>query len=112
MYNDSPFTVTIDLGLITFDVPEDWEVSTDPEGSVEVGPFGELEVKVHVRIPCPGSLQLMQDARSMYALQQAAGGVPTIDVEGYIDGELIGGIEIQFDVEIQYDVYLPVVLRD
>ncbi len=115
LYNDSPFTVTIDLGLITFNVPEDWDVSTDPEGSVEVGPFDELVVEVHVLIPCPGSLQLMYDARRMYDVQEQAGSVPTIDVEGYVDGELIGGIEIQFagDAPVSLPtVYLPVVMRD
>jgi hypothetical protein len=113
LYNDSPFTVTIDLGLITFNVPEDWEVSTDPEGSVEVGPFDELVVEVRVWIPCPGSLQLMYDAQRMYQVQAQAGSVPTIDVEGYVDGELIGGIEIQFaDVPPTMPVYLPVVFKD
>jgi len=44
---------------------------------------------------------------------QAAGSVPTIDVEGYVDGDLRGGIEIQLaPPEIQQrKVYLPLVLR-
>jgi hypothetical protein len=45
-------------------------------------------------------------------MQQAAGGVPTIDVEGYVEGELVGGIEIQFEGEEGSTVYLPVVLKN
>ena len=90
IYNDSPFSVTVDLGLITFDVPSDWEVTTDPTGSVLVGPHDEVEIKVIVKIPCPPSLQVAD------TLQRVGGGVPTIDVEGYINGVLKGGIQIQF----------------
>jgi hypothetical protein len=57
----------------------------------------------------------MYDVQEMYALQARAGGVPTIDVEGYIDGELVGGIEIQFAGDVTGPgptVYLPVVMRD
>jgi hypothetical protein len=53
----------------------------------------------------------MHDVRKTYALQTQGGGVPTIDVEGYVDGELIGGIELQFELEERF-VYLPVVLRN
>jgi hypothetical protein len=50
----------------------------------------------------------------VYALQQQAGSVATIDVEGYIKGELVGGIELQFGAAVAPDyefLYLPVVLR-
>jgi hypothetical protein len=90
IYNDSPSPVTVDLGLITFNVPSDWEVTTDPTGSVLVGPHDEVEIKVIVKIPCPPSLQVAD------ILQRVGGGVPTIDVEGYINGVLKGGIQIQF----------------
>ena len=90
IYNDSPSPVTVDLGLITFNVPSDWEVTTNPTGSVLVGPHDEVEIKVIVKIPCPPSLQVAD------ILQRVGGGVPTIDVEGYISGVLKGGIQIQF----------------
>jgi len=76
--------------MITFNVPNDWEVTIDPTGSVLVGPHDEVEIKVIVKIPCPPSLQVAD------ILQRVGGGVPTIDVEGYINGELEGGIQIQF----------------
>jgi hypothetical protein len=91
VYNDAPSPVTVDLGLITFNVPSDWEVTTDPSGSVLIGPHGEIEIEVTVKIPCPPSYQAAE------ILQREGGGVPTIDVEGYVDGVLKGGIEIQID---------------
>jgi len=107
VYNDSAYPVMLDLGLITFDVPSNWEVTTDPTGTVQLGPHSELEVKVIVRIPCPPGLQ----AAPM--LRRQGGGVPTIDVEGYVNGELKGGIRIQFgDVEeFRPAILLPLVLK-
>jgi len=95
VYNDSDMTATVDLGLITFNVPEHWEVTTDPEGEMEIGPFSEGVVKVIVKIPCP-TMKLQAAEQYITRLQEEAGSVPTIDVEGYISGALVGGIEIQF----------------
>ncbi|MDY7080208.1 MAG: hypothetical protein SXV54_25280 [Chloroflexota bacterium] len=115
VYNDSPFSVTVDIGLITFNVPQDWEVTVVPSGTLELGPYSEGVVTVIVQIPCPLLLQTRYALQKMYTMQQQAGSVAIIDVEGYIDGELKGGIEIQFQtatVEEQPVVYLPVVLKD
>ncbi len=114
VYNDSPFTATVDIGLITFDVPADWEVTVIPSDTLELGPFSEGVVTVMVEIPCPLTLQATFARQEVYALQQAAGGVPTIDVEGYVEGELVGGIEIQFSGEAAapQKIYLPVVLKN
>ena len=114
VYNDSPLVQTVDIGMMTFNVPEEWEVSTDPSGSVQIGPYGQIEVEVTVRIPCAGDLQALQAQMRVAALQQAARSVPTIDVEGYIDGDLVGGIEIQFepaDDETRW-TYLPVIINE
>jgi len=112
VYNDSPFTVTVDVGTITFNVPPDWEVTTVPSGTMEIGPFGEGTVTVPVHIPCPGTASALRAQQEVAAMQQAAGGVPTIDVEGYVEGELVGGIEIQVEEEEESTVYLPVVLKN
>jgi hypothetical protein len=114
VYNDSPFTVTVDLGLITFNVPADWTVTTVPSDTLELGPFSDGDVRVIVEIPCPPTAQAMRTLAATRILQQEAGGVPTIDVEGYVDGELVGGIEIQFEGEpmVSKMIYLPVVLRE
>ena len=107
VYNDSAFPVTVDIGMITFNVPNDWEVTTDPGGTVQIGPNDEVEIKVIVRIPCPPAMQVSD------ILRRVGGGVPTIDVEGYIDGELAGGIQIEFG-EIQghaATINLPLIMK-
>ena len=112
VYNDSDVTATVDIGLITFDVPGDWEVTTVPSDTLELGPYEEGTVTVIVKIPCTRALGASHTLGEIYALQAQAGSQPTIDVEGYIDGELVGGIEIQFAGEITRKVYLPIVLRN
>ncbi len=99
VYNHSSFSSTVDLGLITFNVPESWQVSTEPTGMLELGPFSEGVVKVIIYIPCP-TMMLHSTADRIARLQADAGSVPTVDVEGYIDGELVGGIELQFTDEM------------
>ena len=113
VYNDSPFTVTVDLGLITFNVPPDWQVSTDPSGSAEIEPFSELEIEVSVQIPCASTQALSLEAESIRRLQSLANSLPKIDVEGYVNGDLVGGIEILFDDSWQPQAVLslPLVLR-
>jgi len=113
IYNDSPLTTTVDIGLITFNVPSDWEVTVDPSGSVQVGPYSEVVITVTVRIPCPPTSSAMRAMREIYALQEGAGGEPTIDVEGYVNGELLGGIEIRFSApdSVSHIVMLPLILK-
>jgi hypothetical protein len=114
VYNDSLLTATVDIGLITFNVPEGWEVSTIPSDTLELAPFTSGVVIVVVKIPCPSAPSDMLDLQEMYALQQEASSVPTVDVEGYVAGDLVGGIELQFssDVEWPHAIYLPVVMRE
>jgi hypothetical protein len=110
--NDSPFTVTVEIGLVSFNVPADWTVTTDPTDTLEILPFEEGTVTVTVEIPCPISAQQALAVQQVRALQAAAGSVPTIDVEGYVEGKLVGGIEIQLPPETVWQVYLPVVLNE
>jgi hypothetical protein len=110
VYNDSAFTETVDVGLITFDVPAHWSVTTVPSDTLELGPYSEGTIEIIVVIPCAPTFQAMQARHRMYLLQQEAGGVPTINVEGYIDGELVGGIELRFSGR-GYRLYLPLVLK-
>jgi hypothetical protein len=111
VYNDKTTAVTVEIGKILFDVPADWLISTDPSETLELGPQTEGTFLVTVMIPCPTTRQAVLDQQIMAALQQGAGGVPTIDVEGYVDGELVGGIELQFPPQLQH-VYLPLILKN
>jgi hypothetical protein len=114
VYNDSPFTQTVDLGMTTFDVPADWQVTTIPSDTLELDAFNERTVEVHVIIPCPNSLSSIQLYDVIAALQAKAGSVPTVDVEGYIEGELVGGIELQFSHLPEPEdilIYMPLIMR-
>ncbi len=111
VYNDSPDVVTVDIGLLTFNVPPDWQVTTVPSSTVTIGPHSEAVIRVIVEIPCQNRLTAMAARQEIFALQEEAGSVPTIDVEAYTDGELIGGIELQFPAPVERLVYLPVILR-
>jgi len=82
--------------MITFDVPADWQITVDPSGSVEIGPNSEITITVTVLIPCPPTGAAAQARQQARLLREGAGGVPIIDVEGYIEGDLVGGIEIRF----------------
>jgi hypothetical protein len=81
---------------MTFDVPADWQVTTNPTDTLELGPFSEGVITVTVTIPCP-TTQTALDARlGILKMQNGSGSAPIIDVEGYIVGQLVGGIELQF----------------
>ena len=114
VYNDSPFTATVELGMITFNVPADWQVTTIPSDTLVLDPFSQGTVEVHVIIPCPPSLSSNQLHEMISTIQAQAGSVPVIDVEGYIEGELVGGIELQFPFVPEpedYLIYLPLIMR-
>jgi len=114
VYNDTPFSATVDIGLITFNVPADWQITVTPTPTLELGPWSSGVVTVTVLIPCPPLSLATYGMQAIYAIQQASGSVPTIDVEGYVDGQLKGGIELQFaEPEVAFSwIYLPLVLRD
>jgi hypothetical protein len=112
VYNHSPFTATVDLGTVTFNVPAEWEVTTVPSDTLELGPYEEGVVTVLLHIPCPETASALRAQQEVAAMQEAAGGVATIAVEGYVEGELVGGIELRFEGEGAWEVYLPVVLRE
>jgi hypothetical protein len=111
VYNDSPATATVEIGMATLNVPSNWEVTTVPSATLDLGPYSKGEIKVQVRIPCASTLQQAAAAQQIARLQGQAGSVPTIDVEGYIKGELVGGIELRFEPEEQLQLYLPIVFR-
>jgi len=113
VYNDSPFTATVDIGMITFNVPSDWEVTTNPTGTLEIGPFSEAVVAVHVLIPCAPSPSLAAEMEAIRHLQGVSNSYPTIDVEGYIDNELAGGIRIVFDdgYPMGFHLTIPLIFR-
>jgi len=112
VFNDTPISVTVDVGLITFNVPADWVITVTPSPTLEIGPFSSGLLHVSVTIPC-AAVGGANGLNAITLIQEAAGSVPTIDVEGYIEGVLVGGIEIQFEPPAAGPpkIFLPIVLR-
>jgi len=112
VYNDSEFTATVDVGSITFNVPEEWKITVVPSPTLDIDPFSEEVVTVTVNIPCPSSFTEIYSQDSIQAIQAQAGSVPTIDVEGYNKGDLVGGIELQFPTAfdtLRRYIFLPII---
>jgi len=109
--NPTPLTITVDIGQITFNIPPDWVITVPPSNSVEIGPYSEQIIEVHLTIPCYESIQDMRIHQKINAMQAESGGRPIIDVEGYIEGALIGGIELQFGLEVVYNTFLPINMK-
>ncbi len=76
VHNDSLFPVTVDVGMITFNVPADWQVTVSPSPTLALGPGEDGVVTVTVRIPCPPTNQALQAQASIETIQQAAGKHP------------------------------------
>jgi hypothetical protein len=114
IYNDSPIVVTIDVGTITFNVPDDWQITVVPSPTLEINPYSEGILTVYVTIPCPQTSLAASQWQSIHQIQSLAGSVPTIDVEGYNHGVLVGGIELQFPGALETlwrYIFLPSVSR-
>jgi hypothetical protein len=110
VHNDTPFRVTVDIGMATFNVPANWQVSVVPSGTIEIAGNSSATVSVTVMIPCPRTMQALFAEYATYAVQQQAGGVPTIDVEAYVVDDLVGGIELRFEGQAAR-IFLPVVMK-
>ena len=109
--NPTPISITVDIGTITFNTPADWVITIVPSSTVEIGPYGSMVVEAHLTIPCPNSTLAMTKLQRIQALQAESGGTPIIDVEGYSEGELIGGIELQFGPKPVYYIFLPMIKK-
>lgn len=105
LYNATPLVVTATLGTTSLNLPAGWEYSVDPSETV-LGPFTGITVTVTITPDCGLA------AMGGLAAQQAGTTPAKIQVEGYDqNGELIGGIELQFVAAPSYELYLPLILR-
>ena len=111
--NATPFTVTIDVGAISFNLPPGWTYTVSPT-QVILGPYGYTVITVTINIPCLRTSEAWQLQRRIAAIQQESSSMPILDVEGYIDGELVGGVEFRFPSAWQPPgrvLYLPLIQR-
>jgi len=109
--NPLPFTVTVEIGTMGFNLPPGWTYTVDPT-QVELGPGEQVVITVTITIPCLSTSEAWQQQRQIATLQQEASGVPVLDVEGYIQGELVGGVEYRFPSALGppgVRLYLPLI---
>jgi hypothetical protein len=110
--NATDHAVTVDVGTMTLNVPSDWEVTVEPT-SLVLAPGETATCTVTIKIPCPVTAGALAARETVRALQEAAGSVATVNVEGYAEGRLVGGIQLQFPTaeDAGWHVYLPLVMR-
>jgi hypothetical protein len=111
--NTLPLTVTVDVGAIGFNLPPDWTYTVTPT-QVVLGPYEQTVITVTFNIPCVNTYEARQIRDRIAALQQEANAVPILDIEGYIQGELLGGVEYRFPSVLQPPeglLYLPLIRR-
>jgi len=110
LQNPTPETVTVTIGVGTFNFPPDWDYSVSPTEAV-LGPYESITVTVVITPPCEVNAQGL--SQPLAALNAVNTSNPTkIQVEGYNqNGELVGGVELQLIAPVQQPIYLPFVSR-
>jgi hypothetical protein len=108
LQNSTPLTVTVTIGASAINLPPGWTYSTNITETT-LGPFQSITVTVTITPPCGLAAQGWLTPQGTL-VTGGASGPATIDVEGYVDGQLLGGIEIQLEAAPP-KIYLPLVLR-
>jgi hypothetical protein len=106
LQNSTSISVTVTLGSSAINLPAGWTYSTDITETVLL-PYQSITVTVTITPPC--------NAGTALAITQplAAGGADEpamLNFEGYANGELLGGIQIQL-AGPDRRIYLPMVIR-
>jgi hypothetical protein len=110
LQNSTPLTVTVSIGASAINLPPGWTYSTSITQTV-LGPNQGITVTVTITPPCSLASQAWLTPQGTLDTGGASG-PPTIDVEGYVDGELLGGIEVQLEAAPpEHKIYLPVMLK-
>jgi len=109
--NSTSSAVTVTIGSSAINLPPGWNYTVAPQ-QVELGPYQSATITVTLYPPCPKTAQEMR-ALQEYSMSQQSGSVGIIDVEGYIDGGLVGGIEIMlpYAAAPPQQLYLPLVRK-
>lgn len=105
LQNSTGTAVTVTLGTSAINLPSGWTYSTSITETV-LGPYQGITVTVTMTPPCNMGAGLVG------VLTAAGGGAsdpPMINVEGYVNGQMLGGIQIELAEPRR--TYLPVVMR-
>jgi hypothetical protein len=110
LQNSTPLTVTVSIGSSAINLPPGWTWSTSITETT-LAPFQGITVTVTITPPCGLSKEMWLTPQGTLDTGGASGPA-TIDVEGYVDGELLGGIELQLEAAPpEWKIYLPIVLK-
>lgn len=104
--NSTPLAVTVSIGSNAINLPAGWTYSTNiTEAALE--PYQGITVTLTITPPIGLAKQAWLTPQGMLDTGGASGPA-TIDVEGYVDGELLGGIQVQLEAASpEWKVYLP-----
>ena len=110
LQNSASDTVTVTLGSNAINLPAGWTWSTNITQTV-LAPYQGITVTLTITPPCGLAAQSMLTPQGTLDTGGASGSA-TIDVEGYVDGELIGGVEVQLEAAPpEWKIYLPIVRK-
>lgn len=110
LQNSTPLTVTVSIGASAINLPPGWTWSTNITETV-LAPYQGITVTLTITPPCGLSKETWLTPLGTLDTGGASGPA-TIDVEGYVDGELLGGIEVQLEAAPpEWKIYLPIVRK-
>jgi hypothetical protein len=110
LQNSTALTVTVDLGANAINLPTGWTWSTNITETV-LNPYQGITVTLTITPPCGLSKQSWLTPQGALSTGGASGPA-TIDAEGYVDGELLGGIEVQLEAAPpEWKLYLPIIMK-
>jgi hypothetical protein len=110
--NPLPVPVTVTLGMSSFNLSPGWGVKVYPSGPLTLQPLQTVQITVKILIPCPVTVQDATLQRMIQQMQDLSGSPPTVNVEAVANGELIGGIQLQFSSTVELPkLYLPLMQR-
>jgi len=112
LYNSTGLPVTVTLGSSAINLPPGWDYSTNITETL-LGPYRGITVTLTITPPC--GLASLDWLTSQGASDASESRVAEVNVEGYIDGELMpesGGIQVQIEIgPSEHKIYLPLVLK-
>jgi len=110
LQNSTPQTVTVSIGANAINLPPDWSYTTNITQTV-LAPYQGITVTLTITPPCGLSKEAWLTPLGTLDTGGASGPA-TIDVEGYVDGELLGGIQVQLEAAPpEWKLYLPIIRK-
>jgi hypothetical protein len=110
LQNSTPLTVTVSIGANAINLPPGWTYSTNITQTV-LGPYQGITVTLTITPPCNLAKHTWLTPQGTLDTGGASGPA-TIDVEGYVDGELLGGIEVQIAAAPpEWKIFLPLIRK-